>query len=58
MEKESIYTVMEAIIMGIGSKEKCKEKANFMIQMETYNMKENGEMITMKEKVFYMDLVE
>lgn len=50
MEKENIFILMVVIILEIGSKEKCKETDNCLILKEIYSIKENGGMITLKEK--------
>lgn len=54
MEKVNIFMVMEAIIMVIGLKVKWKDRANFMIQMEIFNMRDNGKMISIMAKAQYM----
>jgi hypothetical protein len=50
MAKESIFIQMEAIISEIGRKVKCKAQDNYLIVKVILNMKDNGEMITLKEK--------
>lgn len=54
MVKGNTCMGMEAIIMGIGSKERCKESGSSMILMGIYNMRENGKMITIMEKEPFM----
>lgn len=48
---------MEATIMVIGLKEKCKESESFMIPMEIYNIKENGKMTITMGKALSMGLM-
>jgi hypothetical protein len=55
MGKGNIYMEMGAIIMEIGLKEKCKDKANYTILMEILNTKGNGKMIYIMEKEHFMD---
>jgi len=50
MVKASIFIQMEAIILEIGRKVKCRELDNYSIVKVILNMKENGEMITLKEE--------
>lgn len=54
MVKGNTCMGMEAVIMGIGSKERCKESGSSMILMGIYNMRENGKMITIMEKEPFM----
>ena len=54
MVKENTFIMMEVIIMGIGLKVKCKDKENYMIVMEIFSMKGNGEMIIIREKEYCM----
>lgn len=57
MERENICMEMAATTMEIGSKEKWKDMVNYTTQMEIYNMKGNGKMIIIMEKVLYMGLM-
>jgi hypothetical protein len=54
MEKENIFMEMEAIIMEIGLKERCRELVNCMTQMVIFNIKDNGKMIIIMEKAPFM----
>lgn len=56
MEKANICMAMGATIMVIGSKVKWKDRANCMIQMEIFNMRDNGKMTNIMAKVQYMAL--
>jgi hypothetical protein len=54
MEKENIFMEMEAIIMEIGLKERCRESVSYMTQMVIFNIKDNGKMIIIMEKAPFM----
>ena len=58
MEKANISIVMAVTIMGIGLRVKCREWANSTTLMATLNIKDNGKMITTKERERFMDLEE
>ena len=55
MEKANIFTMMAVITMEIGLKARCRDMVNCMIVMEMFNMKDNGKMITMREKGLCLD---
>lgn len=53
MGKENTRIVMAATIMEIGLRERWKDKVNYMIVKEIWNMKDNGRMIIFKGEENY-----
>ena len=54
MDMANFTIKMEECMMETGIKIKCKGMVNYIINLENLLIKDNGRMINLKEKVFYI----